>query len=81
MLLIRFNQMTDNSTLSFNYGAASVSMIFLFYAFFGVGWQGTAWLYNTEINSLNMRMTGSSASVAAQWAVNYMVVQITPIGI
>ena len=28
-----------------------------------------------------MRMTGSSASVAAQWAVNYMVVQITPIGI
>ncbi|CAG7934091.1 unnamed protein product [Penicillium olsonii] len=81
MLLIRFNQVTDNSTLSFNYGAASVSMIFLFYAFFGVGWQGTAWLYNTEINSLNMRMTGSSASVAAQWAINYMVVQITPIGI
>ncbi|KAJ5280289.1 hypothetical protein N7478_005661 [Penicillium angulare] len=81
MLLIRANQMSDDSQQTYSYGAASVSMIFLFYAFFGVGWQGTAWLYNTEINSLHMRMMGSSASVAAQWAVNYMVVQITPIGI
>lgn len=28
-----------------------------------------------------MRMKGASSSVAAQWAVNYMVVQVTPIGI
>lgn len=62
-------------------GAAAVSMVYIYYAFFGTGWQGTAWLYNTEINSLHMRMKGASASVAAQWAVNYMVVQITPIGI
>ncbi|KAL3439989.1 hypothetical protein BJX65DRAFT_300766 [Aspergillus insuetus] len=81
MLLIRFNQYTDDASRSYIYGAASVAMIFLFYAFFGVGWQGTAWLYNTEINSLHMRMTGASASVAAQWAINYMVVQVTPIGI
>ena len=56
-------------------------MIFVYYVFFGAGWQGTAWLYNTEINSLQMRMKGASASVAAQWAVKYMVVQVTPIGI
>lgn len=42
---------------------------------------GTAWLYNTEINYLAMRMKGASASVSAQWAINYVVVQITPIGI
>ncbi|KAF3761833.1 general substrate transporter [Cryphonectria parasitica EP155] len=81
MLLIRANQYTDDSSKSYDYGAASVTMIFLFYAFFGTGWQGTAWLYNTEINSLAMRMKGASASAAAQWAVNYMVVQITPVGI
>lgn len=81
MLLIRFNQYTDDSASSYRFGAASVTMIFLYYVFFGLGWQGTAWLYNTEINSLHMRMTGASASVAAQWAINYMVVQITPIGI
>lgn len=56
-------------------------MIFVYYVFFGAGWQGTTWLYNTETNSLQMRMKGASASVAAQWPVNYMVVQFTPIGI
>lgn len=63
------------------FGIGAVSMIFVYYAFFGMGWQGTAWLYNTEINSLHMRMKGAAASVAAQWAINYMVVQITPTGI
>lgn len=80
-VLIWAGTTTLNSELKHNTGAAAVSMIFLYYAFFGTGWQGTAWLYNTEINSLNMRMKGASASVAAQWAINYMVVQITPIGI
>ncbi|KAJ4263421.1 hypothetical protein NW762_006240 [Fusarium torreyae] len=80
-VLVRTGQYTTDDGLKYRVGAASVSMIFLFYAIFGAGWQGTAWLYNTEINSLAMRMKGASASVAGQWAVNYMVVQITPIGI
>ncbi|WKT49572.1 Sugar/inositol transporter [Fusarium oxysporum f. sp. vasinfectum] len=80
-ILVRTGQYTTDDGLRYRVGAASVSMIFLFYAIFGAGWQGTAWLYNTEINSLAMRMKGASASVAAQWAINYMVVQITPIGI
>ncbi|KAF0324479.1 hypothetical protein GQ607_008183 [Colletotrichum asianum] len=80
-VLIRTGQYATDEGLKYRVGAASVSMIFLFYAIFGAGWQGTAWLYNTEINSLAMRMKGASASVAAQWAINYMVVQITPIGI
>ncbi|RAK97956.1 general substrate transporter [Aspergillus ibericus CBS 121593] len=80
-ILIWVGDSTTNSFRNHNYGAASVSMIFLYYAYFGTGWQGTAWLYNTEINSLHMRMKGASASVAAQWAINYMVVQVTPVGI
>ncbi|KAJ3529527.1 hypothetical protein NM208_g9719 [Fusarium decemcellulare] len=40
--------------------------------------KGTAWPYNTDINSMAMRMEGASARVAAQWTVNYMVVQNTP---
>lgn len=63
MLLIRLNQISGSSHLSYNYGTASVTMIFIFYAFFGVGWRGTAWLYNAEVNSLHMRMTGSSPSI------------------
>ncbi|KAH7211266.1 hypothetical protein BKA60DRAFT_598552 [Fusarium oxysporum] len=80
-ILVRTGLYTTDDGLRYRVGAASVSMIFLFYAIFGAGWQGTAWLYNTEINSLAMRMKRASASVAAQWAINYMVVQITPIGI
>lgn len=74
-------QVANNEYDVDRFGIGAVSIIFIFYAFFGMGWQGTAWLYNTEINSLHMRMKGAAASVAAQWAVNYMVVQITPVGI
>jgi hypothetical protein len=63
MLLIRSNQISDSSQLSYNYGTASVTIIFIFYAFFGVGWQGTAWLYNAEVYSLHMRITGSSPPI------------------
>ncbi len=79
-VLVRYNQFSTGS-LKESYGDGAVAIIFLYYACFGAGWQGTAWLYNTEINSLHMRMKGASAGTAAQWAVNYMVVQITPIGI
>ncbi|KAF7555927.1 hypothetical protein G7Z17_g1846 [Cylindrodendrum hubeiense] len=74
-------QMATNDYDVDRFGIGAVSMIFIYYCFFGMGWQGTAWLYNTEINSLHMRMKGAAASVAAQWAINYMVVQITPTGI
>lgn len=80
-VLIYKLQMSGDASDAKGLGIGAVSMIFIYYAFFGMGWQGTAWLYNTEINSLHMRMKGAAASVAAQWAVNYMVVQITPIGI
>ncbi|KAJ9306707.1 hypothetical protein DTO217A2_3694 [Paecilomyces variotii] len=38
-------------------------------------------LYPTEINALEMRTKGSSLASAANWIMNYMVVQVTPPGI
>jgi len=61
--------------------AASVAFFFLFYGFFGIGWQATPWLYPTEINSLAMRTKGAGLGTAANWLMNFMVVEITPIGI
>lgn len=58
----------STGTQQYHYGIGATAMILVYYVFFGAGWQGTAWLYNTEINSLQMRMKGASASVAAQWA-------------
>ncbi|KAJ6436261.1 sugar transporter [Purpureocillium lavendulum] len=77
---VRFNELSSypNQTAM---AKASIAFFFLFYVFFGIGWQGVPWLYPTEINSLSMRTRGTALSTAIDWAFNYMVVQITPIGI
>ena len=62
-------------------GSASVVFFFLFNMFFGAGWQGVSWLYPTEINSTQTRIQGMSLGVATNWAINFAVVFVTPIGI
>ncbi|MCJ1405970.1 hypothetical protein MMC19_000035 [Ptychographa xylographoides] len=64
-----------------NIAAASIAFFFLYYVFFGIGWQGVPWLYPVEINSLAMRTKGAAIGTASNWAFNFMVVEITPIGI
>lgn len=44
--------------------SASVAFFFLYYVFFGIGWQGVPWLYPTEINSLAMRTKGAALGTA-----------------
>ncbi|KAJ9631780.1 hypothetical protein H2203_000180 [Taxawa tesnikishii (nom. ined.)] len=61
--------------------SASIAFFFLYYVFFGIGWQGVPWLYPTEINSLSMRTKGAALGTATNWIFNFMVVEITPPGI
>lgn len=63
------------------WASASVAFFFLYYVFFGIGWQGVPWLYPTEVNSLSMRTKGAALGTAVNWAVNFVVVEITPPGI
>lgn len=42
---------------------------------------GVPWLYPTEINSLPMRTKGAAVATATDWITNFIVVEITPIGI
>ncbi|KAL0258638.1 hypothetical protein SLS55_006135 [Diplodia seriata] len=70
------------------WASASVAFFFLYYVFFGIGWQGVPWLYPTEVNSLSMRTKGAALGTATnfranrtQWIFNFMVVEITPPGI
>ncbi|TKA77978.1 hypothetical protein B0A49_02438 [Cryomyces minteri] len=60
---------------------ASIAFFFLYYVFFGIGWQGVPWLYPCEVNSLSMRTKGAALGTATNWIFNFMVVEITPIGI
>jgi len=62
-------------------GAASVAFFFLYYVFFGIGFQGVPWLYPAEINGLAMRSKGAALGTATNWLSNFVVVEITPIGI
>ncbi|OAA53638.1 General substrate transporter [Niveomyces insectorum RCEF 264] len=66
---------------SHDLGIVAVTFFFVFFASFGMGILGVTWVYATEINALEMRTTGTSLAAAAQWIINYMVVQVTPPGI
>lgn len=63
------------------FGAGATTFFFVYYLFFGICWQGIPWLYPTEINGLSMRTKGAALGTASNWISNYVVVQITPIGI
>ncbi|KAM0799918.1 general substrate transporter, partial [Usnea florida] len=62
-------------------GSAAVLFFFLFNCFFGASWQGVSWLYPTEINSTQNRISGMSYGVATNWLINFGVVFVTPLGI
>jgi len=57
----------------------STVFIFVYCTFFSIGWQGMAWLYQVEIVPLRIRGPANAMSTAANWLVNYAVVQITPV--
>jgi MFS family permease len=60
---------------------ASVVWFFVYYIGFALGMLGIPWLYPTEINSLPMRTKGAAAATMTNWITNFLVVEVTPIGI
>ncbi|QRD92342.1 putative MFS sugar transporter [Aspergillus flavus] len=77
-ILLRFSRISDNGE---KFASASVAFFFLYYGAFGIGMLGVPWLYPTEINSLPMRTKGAAVATATDWITNFVVVEITPIGI
>ncbi|KAI1258787.1 general substrate transporter [Xylariaceae sp. FL1019] len=81
-ICIRYNEDPSiGAVANEKWAKASIAFFFLYYVFFGIGWQGVPWLYPTEINSLSMRTKGAALGTAANWIVNFLVVEITPIGV
>lgn len=70
-VLIRYNEKPGYAH-SEEVAKASIAFFFLYYVFFGIGWQGVPWLYPTEINSLAMRTKGAAAGTATNWIFNFM---------
>lgn len=68
-VLLRYNEKPGYPAAK-EVASASVAFFFLYYVFFGIGWQGVPWLYPTEINSLSMRTKGAALGTASNWAFN-----------
>ncbi|KAF4547697.1 Sugar (and other) transporter-like protein 9 [Elsinoe fawcettii] len=71
----------DGSERGRKAATASIAFFFFFYVAFGVGMLSIPWLYPPEINSLPMRTKGAAVSTASNWLMNFVIVEITPIGI
>lgn len=71
-ILLRYNSLPGYAYQQ-EVASASVAFFFLYYVFFGIGWQGVPWLYPTEINSLSMRTKGAAIGTASNWIFNFMV--------
>ncbi|KAK7733832.1 hypothetical protein SLS63_004618 [Diaporthe eres] len=76
-ILLRFGEAGGNRKAA----EGSIVFFFLYYIAFGLGMLGIPWLYPTEINSIAMRTKGAAVATATNWITNYVIVQITPIGI
>jgi sugar porter (SP) family MFS transporter len=60
---------------------AAVIFVFLFEACFTWGWMACVWIYPPEILPLSIRAKGSALAAAADFLGNFLVVEVTPVGI
>ena len=69
-ILIRYS-IKYTGTAQHDVASASVAFFFLYYVFFGIGFQGVPWLYPTEINGLAMRAKGAALGTATNWIFHF----------
>ncbi|KAH8677842.1 putative MFS sugar transporter [Xylariales sp. PMI_506] len=81
MTILLYLAQLDGYSGAHSAAEASVPFFFLYYIGFGLGMLGIPWLYPTEINSLPMRTKGAATATMSDWITNFLVVEVTPIGI
>jgi sugar porter (SP) family MFS transporter len=81
MSLVLIGEAVSISVGSPTAAIAAVVFVFLFEACFTWGWMACVWIYPPEILPLSIRAKGSGLAAAADFLGNYLVVQVTPIGI
>ncbi|OAG11538.1 general substrate transporter [Paraphaeosphaeria sporulosa] len=60
-------------------GDVAVFFLFLFMAFFPLGFLAANFLYSAEISTQELRVHSSAVGVATHWLCNFIVAEITPI--
>lgn len=59
-------------------GIAAMFFFYLWTAFYTPSWNGTPWVYNSEMYSQNVRTLGQAAAAASNWFWNFIVSRFTP---
>ena len=60
---------------------AAVVFVFLFEGCFTWGWMACVWVYPPEILPLKIRAKGAALAAAADFLGNFLVVEVTPVGV
>jgi hypothetical protein len=60
---------------------ASIAVIFIFVFVFGYSWEGSVWLYCSEIAPLEYRHIGGAATATGEWLMTFITVFAGPIGL
>lgn len=62
-------------------GIVATVFLFAYETFYTWGWMGNCWTYPSEILPLGARSKGMSVSVAAQYMMSFVILQVTPPGL
>ncbi|WRT64577.1 uncharacterized protein IL334_001509 [Kwoniella shivajii] len=62
-------------------GYVATVCLFLYQSFYTWGWMAGVWCYSNEILSTTYRSKGAGLCVALQWLFDFVILQVTPIGI
>lgn len=71
----------STSTVAHGPSSIGVAGIFFFYlwtVFYGSTWNGTPWVYNSEMFDLNTRSLGQASAAASNWLYNFLISRFTP---
>ena len=60
---------------------AAIGIIFIFLFIFGFSWQGSVWLYASEIAPLEYRHIGAGFCAFGEWLMTFITVFAAPIGL
>lgn len=74
-------QVQDQTSIQHSAGIGAAAMLFIYQGAFTIGFQATVWVYPPEILPLRLRQRGTALATAANWAINFVIVQVTPSGI
>jgi len=76
---IKISAPADHPTTKLSPGGISaMAFFYMGTIFYTPSWNGTPWVYNSEMLSQNLRTLGQTFSAASNWHFNFLIARFTP---